>query len=171
MKRLLLLRHAKSDWNTPGQADFDRPLAPRGEQAAPRIGKFIREQGLEPDLVLCSSAVRTRQTWNLAAAQLDVRPPVVDLRDLYHASPHAVLDVIRDHGGDAATVCVVGHHPGIDGAVLMLAGGGDRAALDRIRTKYPTGALAVLESGIDDWAAIMPGIAELTRFITPRELD
>jgi phosphohistidine phosphatase len=171
MKRFLFLRHAKSDWNTPGQADFDRPLAPRGERAARLIGNFMRDQGLHPDQVLCSSAARTRQTWELVSAQLEAEPKVLYLRDLYHASPHAVLEAIRDHAGDAAAVCVVGHHPGIDGAVLMLAGSGDRAALDRVSAKYPTGALAVLESGIDDWAAVAPGVAELSRFITPRELE
>ena len=171
MKRLLFLRHAKSDWNTPGQADFDRPLAPRGERAAPLIGRYIQDADLVPDLVLCSSAVRARQTWALAASQFDADPAVVHLRELYHASPHEVMDVIRANGADAGAVGVVGHHPGIDGAVLMLAGSGDRAFLDRVRTKYPTGALAVLESGIEDWAALAPGIAEITRFVAPRELE
>lgn len=171
MKRLLFLRHAKSDWNTPGQADFDRPLAPRGERAAPMIGRYIREQGLASDLVLCSSAVRTRQTWDLVSGQLSETPRVDHLRELYHASPHDVLAVVRERSADAATVCVVGHHPGVDGAVLMLAGSGDNTAIDRIRAKFPTGALAVLESGIDDWAALAPGIAEITRFVTPRELE
>ena len=170
MKRLLILRHAKSDWNTPGEADFDRPLAPRGRQAAPRMGRYMLDQGLTPDLVLCSPAVRAQQTWQLAAQAFESPPRLEFVPALYHASPHDVLDVLREQGGRAATVCVVGHHPAVDGTALMLAGSGDQAALERIRAKYPTGALVVLESGIDDWSALVPGIAELKRFVSPRDL-
>jgi phosphohistidine phosphatase len=171
MKRLLLLRHAKSDWNMAGQADFDRTLAPRGQHAAPVIGKYISDQGLAPDLVLCSPAVRAQQTWALAAEMLDRIPPVELVPALYNASPHDIVQEVRVQGRDAGTICIVGHHPGIDGTALFLAGTGDQGALDRIRAKYPTGALAVLESSIEDWAALAPGIAELKRFVTPGELD
>ncbi len=170
MKTILFMRHAKSDWNSPDQSDFDRPLAPRGERASPQMGQYIEEHDLTPDQVLCSTAVRARQTWDLAAARLAAPPQVKMLQSLYLASPHDVIEVIREQGGAAECLCIVGHHPGIDGTVLMLAGSGDRVALDRIGAKYPTGALAVLQTGIDDWQALAPGIAELTRFVTPRDL-
>jgi phosphohistidine phosphatase len=170
VKTILFLRHAKSDWSSSGQSDFDRPLAPRGERAAPQIGQYIKDHGLTPDQVLCSAAVRARQTWDLAAAKLAGPPPVEILQSLYLASPHDVIEVIREHGGGADCLCIVGHHPGVDGTVLMLAGSSDRLALDRVAAKYPTGALAVLQSGIDHWQALAPGIAELTRFVTPRDL-
>ncbi len=170
MKRLLILRHAKSDLDTPAETDFDRRLAPRGRRAAPQMGRYIDEQGLTPDLVLCSPALRARETWDLAATMLEP-PPVELVPALYHASPHDILDELHRHGGEAASVCIIGHHPGVDGAALMLSGSGDQAALDRIRAKYPTAALAVLEAGIDDWPALGPGMAELKRFVAPRDFD
>lgn len=170
-KTLLLLRHAKSDWQSAAGTDFDRPLATRGRAAAPLMGRHMAAQGLTPDVVLCSSALRTRETWERVAGELPGAPEVRFERTLYGGSPHDVVEVIRAGGGDAETVLVVGHHPGIDGAALMLAGTGDTRAADRIRIKFPTAALAVLEVPLDDWQALQPQVAELKSFTTPKDLE
>lgn len=175
MKRLILMRHAKSDWADAGLADFDRPLASRGERAAPVMGRFLADNGWRPDLALCSAAVRTRETWSLVAAALiadagDPAPPVDYLPALYEAAPQQVIDVIRQSGGQSQTLCVVGHHPGIDGATLLLSGTGDRKAMDRLRVKFPTGAVALIQINLDNWAALDTGMGELVRFATPKEI-
>ena len=87
MKTVLLLRHAKSSWNHPSLGDFDRPLAPRGRKAAPRIARFMRAEGLIPDVVFCSAALRALETWALVAPGLDADVPLETLRDLYHGTP------------------------------------------------------------------------------------
>ena len=169
-RRLVLLRHAKSAW-PPEAVDHDRPLAPRGRRAAPLAGRWLREAGCLPDLVLCSTARRARQTWELAAAQLPGPPPARFDDRIYAAPATGLLTVVRDAAGQAGTLLVVGHHPGLQDLVLTLAdpGSGDGSALDRARAKFPTAAVAVLELSTP-WPALQPGQARLTAFVTPRDL-
>lgn len=168
MRRLLLLRHAKSSWADPGVRDHDRPLNARGRTAAPLVGGYLRTHDLVPDRVLCSSARRTCET----LALLDL-PGSVDIEvehDLYLAYEETVLDLVRETDDAVATLMVVGHNPTTHDVALGLAGGGDPDALARLGQKYPTGALAVL--GIaGGWRDLAAGTATLERFVTPRELD
>src|ERR1700756_4171866 len=120
MRRLLLLRHAKSDWSEPGASDHARPLNPRGEQAAPRIGAYLRRHKLVPDLVLCSTATRARATWDLVAPSLGNRPEISYVDRLYGASARVLLDVMRHAPPEASSVLVLGHNPGLHEAATQL---------------------------------------------------
>ena len=164
MKRLHILRHAKSSWDDPDLADHERPLAPRGEKAAVRIAQHAQKEGIAPELVLCSTALRARQT---LAALLPVLSGDVEIRleeALYGAGAEAVLD--RLHGVDeaVASVLVIGHNPTLHELVLTLTGREDK--LER----FPTGALASL-TFTAPWADLTAGGAELASFVIPRQLD
>lgn len=174
MLTLLLLRHAKSSWDYPALADYDRPLAKRGQKAAPRMGAEIAALGLRPDLVLCSPAVRTRETLALVLPALGSPPPEVVYDDaIYMAPPTALLKLLRKlPAGPAAptTVMVVGHTPGLEELAELLVGGGDEDAQETMAEKYPTGALAVLTFDAQTWSNVGPGAGMLSRFITPAGL-
>lgn len=149
----MLLRHAKSAW--PDVPDHERPLARRGQRDAPVMGRWLRTAALVPDLVLCSTARRARETWRLARSGLGAAPPVRFDDRIYEASAAALLDLIRRESGAAETLLVVGHDPAIPGLALTLAeaASDDRTAagsgavpagmLDRMRSKFPTAAIAV----------------------------
>src|SRR5262249_61520420 len=104
MRRLLLLRHAKSSWSVPGASDHEPPLTGRGEEAAPRIGAYLARHRLIPDRVLCSTARRARETWELVAAEAPAAPPATFTEKLYDASPRALVDVFRRAEPDAASL-------------------------------------------------------------------
>ncbi len=132
---LVLLRHGKSDWSGP-EPDVDRPLAKRGLRQAPEAGRWLAS-GVGPvDLAVVSAAERARQTWQLVADELGDQPPVRVEDRVYAASDSQLLEVVRDLPEDAATVVVVGHNPGLEDLVEVLAG--EWVAM-------PTSGLAVLE--------------------------
>lgn len=168
MRRLLLLRHAKSSWSDPGTRDHDRPLNERGRHAADAMGEHLRAEGLVPDRVLCSSARRTCET--VARLALPDSTEMTIEADLYLANPETVLDLVHRVDDAVATLLVVGHNPTTHEVALHLAGGGDHDTLRRLGEKYPTGALAVLTSE-GPWSAIGPGTTRLDRFVVPRDLE
>jgi phosphohistidine phosphatase len=158
---LFLLRHAKSSWDDPALADYDRPLAPRGRKAAKRMGRHLTEHGVEVGLVLCSSARRTRQTLELVRPLGEVRIE----GELYGASAEQLLERLQRVAGDVKAVMLIGHNPAIQELTLALAAGSGAGA----ESKFPTGALATL-TFTGPWRALVPGRAELTSFVRPREL-
>lgn len=168
MRRLLLLRHAKSSWADPGTRDHDRPLNDRGRRAAPLVGAYLEQEGLVPDRVLCSSARRTCET--VARLGLPDAVDVVVEHALYQASPDTVLDLVRETDDAVTTLMVVGHNPTMHALALGLAGDGEPRARARLREQYPTAALAVLEVA-GDWASVGPGQTTLARFVRPRDLE
>jgi len=168
VRRLLLLRHAKSSWADPGTRDHERPLNERGRAAADRMGRHLDTAGLVPDLALCSSARRTCET--LARLDLPATVGIAVDPDLYLADPDTVLDRIRAVDEAVTTLLVVGHNPTTQDLALDLADGGDPATVHRIAGKYPTGALTVL-TVTGPWAALAPGTARLDAFVTPRDLE
>lgn len=169
-RRLYLLRHAKSSWDDPEQRDFDRPLAKRGRQAASAVGRAMKRRGLQPDLVLCSTAARAAETWRRVAAELPAEPPVRWLRSLYLAAPSRQLERLRAVEDSVETLLLVGHNPGIENLAVQLAGhGSDERALERLSAKYPTAALAGFELE-GPWSELAPGGARLVEFTTPKDL-
>jgi phosphohistidine phosphatase len=169
-RQLVLFRHAKSAW--PDVPDHERPLASRGIRAAPVMGRWLRDAGLVPDLVLCSTARRARETWHFARAGLAARPPVSFEDRLYAQDATELLALIREVPPATGTLLLVGHNPAIEDLALMLAAGPDatnRGDLERIRAKFPTAAIAVLEPA-GTWHELAPGQARLTGFVTPRDL-
>lgn len=169
MRRLMLLRHAKSDWSASGQRDIDRTLAERGREVTSIIGRYMAQQGLVPDRVLVSSARRTRETWELLAPEFPKQPAFAFEPRLYEAPAKALLAVVRETAPEVQTLLLVGHNPGLQELAAVLTGSGDAEARHRLVEKFPTAALAVLDFAIDDWA-VKPSTGRLDRFITPRAL-
>jgi len=170
MKRLLLLRHAKSDRSDGGVDDFDRPLAPRGERAAPVMGRYLQARKLIPDLVLCSSALRARRTWDLVLPELKAAPQVAFRKGLYLAPPSRLLAAVRRTPAAVKTLMLIGHNPGMEGLALRLAGGGRAKDLAAMAAKFPSGALAVIAFDLGDWAGTAEGAGRLETFIRPKDL-
>ncbi len=169
-KRLLLLRHAKSSWDDPDLADFDRPLAPRGEKAAPFMARYMADAGLVPDRILCSSAARTRATLAHLLPAFGAEMDVLVTRALYEAPPETVIRAVRRHGGDADVLLVVGHNPGLEEAAVRLAGAGRDTDLEAMGQHFPTAALAVIDFPVTGWSEIAAGAGHLERFVRPRAL-
>ncbi|WEX88867.1 histidine phosphatase family protein [Sinorhizobium garamanticum] len=170
IRRLLLLRHGKSAWPE-GVADHRRPLAGRGRRAAPAIGAFMARQELIPDLALVSTARRAQETWELVAGELPHKVEARDAVAIYEVAARAMIDVIRNVEPSVEKLMLVGHNPGMVELALLLAGGGDEVALVRLREKFPTAALAVMDFTIEQWSEIAPGTGRLVRFVTPRMLE
>jgi phosphohistidine phosphatase len=168
MRRLLLLRHAKSDWPK-GMLDIDRPLAPRGRDAAPRMGDYLRGEQLLPDLALVSPARRARETWDLVSPALGQVEARFEPR-IYEAPPERLLAVVREVEPAIRTLLLVGHNPGFADLAKRLVGHGDRYAFARMAQKFPTAGLAVIDFSADDWADAGPGEGRLDRFVTPKSL-
>lgn len=163
MRTLVLMRHAKSDYPE-GVADHGRPLAARGIREAALAGEWLRDNAPSIDAVLCSSAVRTRQTLE----RTGVGAPVSFLDELYGASPGAVIGAINAVDDDIATLLIVGHEPTTSEVALGLAGpGSDTGAADGIAMKFPTSALAVLRVP-GPWSHLELSGAELVAFHVPR---
>ena len=169
MRRLILLRHAKSDHPT-GVPDRERPLNPRGRRAAPVVGAHIAAQGLIPALALVSPARRARETWEAAAGALG-EPESRPSPEIYEAPWDRVLATVQAAPDAAATLIVVGHNPGLGDLAQALAGEGPRKLLSRLGLEFPTAAFAVVDFEVEHWAAIGPGQGRLARFVRPRDID
>lgn len=146
MKRLTLVRHAKSDWSLPDQRDWDRPLNPRGNHDAPEMGRRLRQRKLKPDLILTSPAVRALATATIFAKELRIPAARVQQDErLYLSSPEDMLQVIRELGGEARHLLVIGHNPGI----TELA---DRLSDERRIDHMPTCAVVTSLYNLRDWS-------------------
>jgi phosphohistidine phosphatase len=178
MRKLILLRHAKSAW--PDVPDQERPLARRGQRDAPVVGNWLRAAGHVPDQVLCSTAWRARETWQLVQRGLGAEPPVSFEDAVYQGSAVQLLERVRRTPAAAGALLVVGHDPALPGLALMLAatpsdadarpgGTGPPAAFADMREKFPTAAAAILEFTVE-WDRLRPAAAQLTAFVKPRDL-
>lgn len=170
MKRLLLLRHAKSSWDDPGLDDFDRPLAARGVAAAPLIGRWLVENDLAPDLVLSSPAVRAIETWELIAPLLGPEGQVKFEHGLYGATPDELLERLQRVKEDPATLLLLGHNPALEMLAGRLVAGGAEKPLKRLAKQFPTAALALIRLDIDAWSDVADGRGTLEAFETPKRL-
>lgn len=171
MRRLMLLRHAKSDWSQPGQRDHDRELSARGRTAAPQIGAYLAARALAPECALVSTARRTRDTWKLVAPSLATRPKTLFDDRIYEARPGDILAAIRETPASCQSLLVVGHNPGLQELALLLIKDGSQDDIDRLAEKFPTAGLAVIDMPADDWASMRTGSGRLDSFITPRGLE
>jgi phosphohistidine phosphatase len=160
-ERLFLLRHAKSSWDDPSLADYDRPLAPRGRKAAKRIRAYLRREQIHVALVLCSSARRAHETLDLVAPPGEIRIE----RELYGAPADELLERLRRVSDEVDAVMLIGHEPAIRDLAVGLIGGGSELA----ERKFPTAALATL-TFTGPWSRLELEHAELAAFIAPREL-
>lgn len=169
---LLLLRHAKSSRDDEGLADHARPLSKLGKGAARDMGRYMAKAGLTPDTVLCSTARRARETWDLVASELPggIRTEVLDA--LYDFGDGTrLIDVIRMRGDTSRRLMLVGHNPSLEQLARRLTGSGEPQLRARLSAKYPTAALALLRFDAMDWADIAEASGHLVAFVRPRDLQ
>ncbi len=161
-RRLILIRHAKSSWGDATLADHARPLNDRGRRSAPLIGRWLRERGYLPDEVLCSDAVRTRETF----ARLGLDAPVTYVPALYHAEARDILETLRT--AHRRVVAIIGHNPGMaEFARRIVALPPDHPRFG----DYPTAATLVADLDTDDWENAAFGTAGAVDFVVPRDLE
>ncbi|MEV0243644.1 histidine phosphatase family protein [Streptomyces sp. NPDC050674] len=166
-RRIVLFRHAKADW--PQVNDHERPLADRGRMDAAEAGRRLADTGIAFDLALCSTAVRTRETWKLAVQEFPQRPKTVYEERIYEASPGELIALLNETSDDARNILVIGHNPGIQGLAEVLAGSGEDEARERmVRRGFPAAAFAVL-SFTGAWKGLEPGVATLRDYWAPAE--
>ena len=174
MRRLMLLRHAKTESEAPSGRDEDRRLDNRGHRDAAEIGSWIGHHPPFPDLVLVSHAMRALQTWQIAweaMKELVSEPEVELVPELYGADVSQLLETIRDaSSADPKRLMLVGHNPGMHELALALAGGGDRAGRKALTDNLPTSGLAIFDFDIDDWADVAFRRGRLAAFVSPKLL-
>ena len=187
MFRLAIFRHAKSDWDTDAASDFDRPLARRGKKAAPAMGNYIRSNSSVPDLVYCSTALRTRQTFSLAFPNSELQPTVLYKDKLYLAEPNQILNMARStdlksgsfdptSGTDQIKhIMFIGHNPGLQAFALGMIGEISKNirignAKKRMKQKLPTAAYVLIEFDTNNWSELEPGTGTLLDYMTPKLL-
>ena len=171
MKRLTLIRHAKSDWSDDGRHDVERPLNQRGWRAARVMGRWLAEQRLHFDLVLASPAIRVGETLAGLAETYGREFAIETDKRIYLASSVTLMEVLRDRGGDAAHVMLCGHNPGTEDLVLELTPDDGRCpSRDLVEEKYPTTAIAEIVLDIAEWRDLDTRTGRLERFTRPRDL-
>lgn len=154
---LIVMRHAKAG-ELPGGPDFERALRPRGERDSAAAGRWLAGRGLQPDLVLCSAARRTRQTWQRLSKELGGEPEFAAEPELYQADAEDVAEVVRQTSEQVRTVLYVGHNPAAADLVGLLTG---------TQPDFPTAAIAVIALA-SDWASVLPGAGDLVASWAPR---
>jgi phosphohistidine phosphatase len=166
MRRLLLLRHAKTERAEAGERDRDRKLMARGHSDAGMIGAYMLRHRLVPDLVLVSPVTRAEETWALVAASFPNAPRVIKDERIYNASPDALVRLIRQ--AREATLLVIGHNPGLHDLAVRLIAAGDVEARERVNEKLPTSGLVVIDFPFADWSRLHANSGRLERFVSPR---
>lgn len=169
MKRLYLLRHAKSSWDDPALDDFDRPLAARGKRDCETMARVLTKAGVVPDLILCSPSRRTRDTLARVFPSLPANTAVEFEKPLYLAEGERLFHWLGRVDDKQETVLLIGHNPGLQQLGLRLAGAGERSLLARFKAKFPTAALAEFEYAGRHWADISAGQTRLVGLTTPKD--
>jgi len=174
MRRLLLLRHAKTETDSPSGQDQDRRLDERGHHDAADIGRWIARHPPYPDEVLVSPAVRTRQTWEIVREAIKAAAPQPKVEfppELYGADPTQLLTAIRMASAtDPKQLMLIGHNPGMHELALTLTGSGDDAAKRALSDNLPTSGLAIFEFATEDWNEVSFRRGKLVQFVSPKLL-
>lgn len=171
MKRLAILRHAKSSWDDPSLDDFNRPLNDRGWKTARRMGRELKHRELKFDLVLSSTAARARETIDGVQDKYDLDCAIEFEPDLYLASEGELLQRVRSLDEKVKSALLVGHNPGLEQLIAKLTRNDKDGLRRRIEGKFPTGALAVVELPGHHWSKVKPGEGEVVELILPKDLD
>ena len=167
MRRLILLRHAKTERAEPGARDRDRKLTKRGRADAPLIGAYMARHGLAPELALVSPAERAQETWQLVAASFAKAPQTVTDERIYNATADKLMTVLSEPRS-VRSLLVVGHNPGIHDLAVELIASGEIEARERVSEKLPTSGLVVIDLAFDHWPLLHPHSGRLERFVSPR---
>jgi phosphohistidine phosphatase len=171
MRRLMLLRHAKSDWSAPGMRDQDRLLSARGREAAPKMGRYMARHGLVPDLIIASPAMRVTETLALVLPAFAKQPKATPDSRIYETDAEELLRVVKEVPRAVHSLLLVGHNPSLADLASLLTASGDVDTRQRLIEKFPTAALAVFDFALDDWSRIHPRSGRLDRFVLPKALD
>jgi phosphohistidine phosphatase len=170
MRTLHLLRHAKSSWDQPGLADHDRQLSGRGRKAGEQLADYLRRSGYRPGLVICSSALRARQTLDLIAGGLGVGVPVRIDEQLYTADADDVWTLVHHLPDDVDEAMIIGHNPPLHELAISLATEGDDELRARLQAKLSTGGLVTIVWAADTWSNLRRSSAALHGYVRPRDL-
>jgi phosphohistidine phosphatase len=174
MRRLMLLRHAKTERAAPSGRDRDRKLMKRGRNDAPVIGTYMAHHGLVPDLALISPSARTQETWALVAPCFGKAPRAETDYRIYNASTSKLAEIVAEtraaKGRDIKTLLLIGHNPGFHELAVQLVASGDVDLREKLNEGLPTSGLVVIDLPLDDWALLHPHAGRLERFVTPRLL-
>ena len=162
MKELLIMRHAKSSWDMPYNTDYERPLNKRGRKAAPRMGEFLADRDLLPDLIVSSPAERAKQTSELFIEAADYGDTIQFEQGIYHAYANDLLAIVQSLPDEAERAMLVGHNPGFEMLVEQLCGGAVR---------MPTAAIAYIWLSVVSWAEVEAEMGELQWLVTPKLLE
>ena len=171
MKRLGVLRHAKSSWDHPDLEDFDRPLNDRGWKAARKIGSALASRGFDFDRILASTAARVRETIAGVGEKFDLREPVQFEPRIYLADVEQLLEIVRELPQSVHRALLVGHNPGLGQLLSLLAIDSEVPRYRSIARNFPTGAFALVELPQDRWQEIEPGSGRIIELILPKERD
>ena len=168
MKSILILRHAKSNWNNPSLSDFDRPLNNRGMNDAPRMGLVLDKFGNMPDLIISSPSMRTRQTVELAIPERSYSGEIVWLDSLYGGSFYDIMTALKDVPESITRPMIVGHNPGVEETVSLLLSPQGQNPATHARVRVPTAGLVYLDAHIETWRDLEPGTCVLRWFLIPK---
>ncbi len=170
MRRLMLLRHAKPETGVSQARDHERPLSASGRKSAPQIADYLAKHALDPDLVVCSTAMRARETVDLGSSAFERKPRIIYDRRLYNADPETLLKVVQETPDSVHTLLLVGHNPALQCFAGLLIATGDVEIRQQLLTDFPTAGLAIIDFQIDDWRKAHAQGGRLDRFITPQML-
>ena len=170
MLTLSIVRHAKSSWGDASLRDIDRPLNERGKQQAQRLGSWLEETGISPELIICSAANRARQTLKKMQTNWQTDAELIVENRLYLASPNTIISLLAEHGSERSHIMIIGHNPGLHMLAHALAHKGDTDHIALLREKYPTGTLCTINSKADKWKKIGKNSGKLIYLATPKQL-
>jgi len=171
MRRLYLLRHAKTEPGEPGKPDRSRALVERGQKDAAKLGAYLMSHALMPDRVILSPAARVQQTWKYMASAMRKAPPAATADIIYDAGASDIFDVIVDTPAEVPALMIIGHNPTLHEAAVRLVASGDIDTRERLREGLPTSGLVVIDFAFDEWTKLHPQSGRLERFVTPKLLD
>jgi phosphohistidine phosphatase len=170
MRRLYLLRHAKTEQGEPGKPDRGRALVERGREDASLIGAYLETHALMPQRVLLSPALRTQETWKYMTEAMRQAPAAAIVDGIYEAGAQDIYDAILTTPDKAQSLMIVGHNPTLHEVALMLVAAGDIDTRERLREGLPTMGLVVIDFAFDEWQKLHPQSGRLERFVTPKSL-
>lgn len=171
MRRLFLLRHAKTEPGEPGKEDRTRSLVERGRRDAALLGTYMSSHAFIPDRVVLSPARRVQETWKHMTGTLKPAPGAATAERIYEATHHDIFGVIVETPAPVHSLMIVGHNPSLHEVALMLVASGDIDARERLREKLPTTGLIIIDFALDDWSKLHPQSGRLERFVTPKSID
>jgi len=171
MRRLFILRHAKTEPAAPDQDDRQRALVDRGRRDAGQIGAYMASHALIPDRVVLSPARRVQETWKYLAGAFKPAPGATTTERVYEATAHDIFAILAGTAASVHTLMIVGHNPSLHETALMLVASGDIEARERLREKLPTAGLVIIDFAFDDWSKLHPQSGRLERFVTPKSVE